>query len=459
MQTIRGRIRIKRGKTMKYFGTDGFRGRANDNLRVEHALKIGQFLGWYYGQRVGKTARCVIGKDTRRSSYMFEYGLSAGLTSTGAEVNLLHVTTTPSVSYIVRADKFDFGIMITASHNPYHDNGIKVINSSGYKMEEEVLEKIEEYIDGKVEIPFSFDNVGRCTDYFQGRNKYISYLSSVPLHSLRGYKIGLDCANGAAFNIAKTVFDMLGADTYVINNTPNGTNINVNCGSTHIEALQNLVKGNDLDVGFAFDGDADRCFCVDERGEVVDGDAIMYIGANYLKERGNLVDNTVVVTVMSNLGLLNALKDQGIKTVITDVGDKYISQEIQDHGYSIGGEQSGHVIFDKYATTGDGILTAIIMADILVERKCVFSNLSRGLTILPQKLKNISVPDKNAVMNAPEVKKFSEELNQRLDGSGRLLLRKSGTEPVVRIMVEAKTLADCDKYIEETEQFINNIVF
>ncbi|MBQ7563809.1 MAG: phosphoglucosamine mutase [Lachnospiraceae bacterium] len=444
---------------MKYFGTDGFRGRANDNLRVEHALKIGQFLGWYYGQRVGKTARCVIGKDTRRSSYMFEYGLSAGLTSTGAEVNLLHVTTTPSVSYIVRADKFDFGIMITASHNPYHDNGIKVINSSGYKMEEEVLEKIEEYIDGKVEIPFSFDNVGRCTDYFQGRNKYISYLSSIPLHSLRGYKIGLDCANGAAFNIAKTVFDMLGADTYVINNTPNGTNINVNCGSTHIEALQNLVKGNDLDVGFAFDGDADRCFCVDERGEVVDGDAIMYIGANYLKERGNLVDNTVVVTVMSNLGLLNALKDQGIKTVITDVGDKYISQEIQDHGYSIGGEQSGHVIFDKYATTGDGILTAIIMADILVERKCVFSNLSRGLTILPQKLKNISVPDKNAVMNAPEVKKFSEELNQRLDGSGRLLLRKSGTEPVVRIMVEAKTLADCDKYIEETEQFINNIVF
>lgn len=444
---------------MKYFGTDGFRGRANDNLRVEHALKIGQFLGWYYGQRVGKTARCVIGKDTRRSSYMFEYGLSAGLTSTGAEVNLLHVTTTPSVSYIVRADKFDFGIMITASHNPYHDNGIKVINSSGYKMEEEVLERIEEYIDGKVEIPFSFDNVGRCTDYFQGRNKYISYLSSVPLHSLRGYKIGLDCANGAAFNIAKTVFDMLGADTYVINNAPNGTNINVNCGSTHIEALQNLVKGNDLDVGFAFDGDADRCFCVDERGEVVDGDAIMYIGANYLKERGNLVDNTVVVTVMSNLGLLNALKDQGIKTVITDVGDKYISQEIQDHGYSIGGEQSGHVIFDKYATTGDGILTAIIMADILVERKCVFSNLSRGLTILPQKLKNIAVPDKNAVMNAPEVKKFSEELNQRLDGSGRLLLRKSGTEPVVRIMVEAETLADCDKYIEETEQFINNIVF
>ena len=444
---------------MKYFGTDGFRGRANDNLRVEHALKIGQFLGWYYGQRVGKTARCVIGKDTRRSSYMFEYGLSAGLTSTGAEVNLLHVTTTPSVSYIVRADKFDFGIMITASHNPYHDNGIKVINSSGYKMEEEVLERIEEYIDGKVEIPFSYDNVGRCTDYFQGRNKYISYLSSVPLHSLRGYKIGLDCANGAAFNIAKTVFDMLGADTYVINNTPNGTNINVNCGSTHIEALQSLVRGNDLDVGFAFDGDADRCFCVDERGEVVDGDAIMYIGANYLKERGNLVDNTVVVTVMSNLGLLNALKDQGIKAVITDVGDKYISQEIQDHGYSIGGEQSGHVIFDKYATTGDGILTAIIMADILVERKCVFSNLSRGLTILPQKLKNIAVPDKNAVMNAPEVKKFSKELNQRLDGSGRLLLRKSGTEPVVRIMVEAETLADCDKYIEETEQFINNIVF
>ncbi len=439
---------------MKYFGTDGFRGRANDNLRVEHALKIGQFLGWYYGTRVDKKARCVIGKDTRRSSYMFEYGLSAGLTSSGAEVNLLHVTTTPSVSYIVRADKFDFGIMITASHNPYHDNGIKIINKEGYKLEDEVLEKIEEYIDGKIEIPFSSDNVGRCTDYFQGRNKYISYLSSVPLHSLRGYRIGLDCANGSAFNIAKTVFDMLGADTYVINNTPNGTNINVDCGSTHIEALQRLVKGNNLDLGFAFDGDADRCFCVDENGNVVDGDAIMYIGACYLKERGNLVDNTVVVTVMSNLGLFNALKAKDIKTVITDVGDKYISQEIKENGYSIGGEQSGHVIFDKYATTGDGILTAIIMADILVEKKCVFSYLARDLRVLPQKLKNLSVPDKDAVMNNPLIVDFAKELNSRLDEKGRLLLRKSGTEPVVRIMVEAETIEECDKYIAETEAFI-----
>ena len=440
---------------MKYFGTDGFRGRANDNLRVEHALKIGQFLGWYYGARIGEKARCVIGKDTRRSSYMFEYGLAAGLTSTGADVNLLHVTTTPSVSYIVRADKFDFGIMITASHNPYHDNGIKIINSSGYKMEEEVLEKIEEYIDGKLEIPFTFDNVGRCTDYFQGRNKYISYLSSVPLHSLRGYRIGLDCANGSAFNIAKTVFDMLGADTYVINNAPNGTNINVDCGSTHIEALRRLVKGNNLDAGFAFDGDADRCFAVDENGDVVDGDAIMYIGASYLKERGGLVDDTVVVTVMSNLGLFNALKAKDIKTVITDVGDKYISQEIQEHGYSIGGEQSGHVIFDKYATTGDGILTAIIMSDILVEKKCVFSNLARGFKALPQKLKNIKVPDKNAIMNDPGVQSFAKELNSKLDGAGRLLLRKSGTEPVIRIMVEAQTLEDCDLYIAQTEEFIS----
>ncbi len=439
---------------MKYFGTDGFRGRANDNLRVEHALKIGQFLGWYYGARIGEKARCVIGKDTRRSSYMFEYGLSAGLTSAGADVNLLHVTTTPSVSYVVRADKFDFGIMITASHNPYHDNGIKIINSSGYKMEEEVLLQIEKYIDGEIEIPFTYDNVGRCTDYFQGRNKYISYLSSVPLHSLRGYRIGLDCANGSAFNIAKTVFDMLGADTYVINNAPNGTNINVDCGSTHIEALQRLVKGNNLDVGFAFDGDADRCFCVDENGNVADGDAIMYIGAGYLKERGSLVDDTVVVTVMSNLGLFNALKEKGIRTVITDVGDKYISQEIQDHGYSIGGEQSGHVIFDKYATTGDGILTAIIMADILVEKKCVFSNLTRGLKVLPQRLKNLKVPDKDAVMKDPEVVGFAERLNKELDGKGRLLLRKSGTEPVVRIMVEAETTEECDKHIAETERFI-----
>ncbi|MCR5790886.1 MAG: phosphoglucosamine mutase [Lachnospiraceae bacterium] len=439
---------------MKYFGTDGFRGRANDSLRVEHALKIGQFLGWYYGARIGQKARCVIGKDTRRSSYMFEYGLSAGLTSAGAEVNLLHVTTTPSVSYIVKSEKFDFGIMITASHNPYHDNGIKVINRDGYKMEEEVLAQIEEYIDGKLTIPFSSDNVGRCTDYFQGRNKYISYLASVPLHSLRGYRIGLDCANGSAFNIAKTVFDMLGAETYVISNTPNGTNINVECGSTHIEALQKLVRGNQLDAGFAFDGDADRCFCVDENGNVVDGDAIMYIGACYLKERGGLVDDTVVVTVMSNLGLFNALKEKGIKTVITPVGDKYISQEIKDHGYSIGGEQSGHVIFDKYATTGDGILTAIIMADILVEKKCVFSHLARDLKILPQKLKNLSVPDKDAVMNNPAVVEFAEKLNEKLDGSGRLLLRKSGTEPVVRIMVEAATLEECDRYIAETEKFI-----
>ncbi|MCR5734958.1 MAG: phosphoglucosamine mutase [Lachnospiraceae bacterium] len=441
---------------MKYFGTDGFRGKANENLRVEHALKIGQFLGWYFGQKLGRKPNCVIGKDTRRSSYMFEYGLSAGLASTGADVHLLHVTTTPSVSYVTRTGKFDFGIMITASHNPYHDNGIKVIDSDGYKMDDSVLAEIEKYIDGDIEIPFSAENVGRCTDYFQGRNQYISYLSQVPLHSLRGYRIGLDCANGSAFTIAKTVFDMLGADTYVMGNEPDGTNINVDCGSTHIAALQEFVKANNLDAGFAFDGDADRCFGVDEKGNVVDGDAIIYIGAGYLKEKGNLVEDTAVVTVMSNLGLLNALKEQGINVVITDVGDKYISKEIQEHGYSIGGEQSGHVIFDRYATTGDGILTAIIMCDIMVAKKTVFSNLTRGLTILPQKLKNLAVPDKDAVMKDPEVVKYAEDLNKKLDGKGRLLLRKSGTEPVVRIMVEAETTEDCEKYVEETETFIKN---
>ncbi len=444
---------------MKYFGTDGFRGRANENLRVEHALKIGQFLGWYFGKKLGRKAACVIGKDTRRSSYMFEYGLSAGLTSTGADAYLLHVTTTPSVSYVVRSEKFDFGIMITASHNPYHDNGIKIIDSDGYKMDDSVLEEIEKYIDDEIEIPFSAENVGRCTDYFQGRNKYISYLSQVPLHSLRGYKIGLDCANGSAFTIAKTVFDMLGADTYVIGNSPDGTNINVDCGSTHIQALRDFVKENHLDAGFAFDGDADRCFGVDENGDLVDGDAIMYIGAGYLKEKNSLVDDTVVVTVMSNLGLFNALKELGIKTVITDVGDKYISKEIQDHGYSIGGEQSGHIIFDRYATTGDGILTAIIMCNILVEKKTVFSNLKRGLTILPQKLKNLSVPDKDAVMKDEEILAFAENLNKELGEKGRLLLRKSGTEPLIRIMVEAATEEECDKYIGETETFIKNRIY
>ena len=440
---------------MKYFGTDGFRGKSNDVLCVEHALKIGQFLGWYFGARVGKKAKCVIGKDTRQSSYMYEYGLSAGLTSTGADVYLMHVTTTPSVSYITRIDDFDFGIMITASHNPYYDNGIKIIDKDGYKMDEAVLEQVEEYIDGLIDVPMaSSESIGRCLDYIQGRNRYISYLSCIPVNSFRGYKVGLDCSNGSSFTIAKTVFDMLGADTSVINNTPDGTNINRDCGSTHIEHLAQYVKNNGLDMGFAFDGDADRCIAINEKGEIIDGDAIIYIAANYLKEHNQLVDDTVVVTVMSNLGFFNAIKEKGIKAMVTDVGDKYVSAEIQAHGYSVGGEQSGHIIFNKYATTGDGILTAILLADILVSSKSMLSNLHAGLHIMPQKLKNIKAPNKKEIMESPEILKYIEETNNKLDGSGRLLFRASGTEPLIRIMAEAGSLVACDDIISSAESFM-----
>ncbi len=443
---------------MKYFGTDGFRGRSNDVLCVEHALKIGQFLGWYFGGRVGKKARCVIGKDTRQSSYMYEYGLSAGLTSAGADVYLLHVTTTPSVAYITRTDKFDFGIMITASHNPYYDNGIKIIDKDGFKMDEAVLEQVEDYIDGLIDIPMAnSESVGRCNDFIQGRNRYISYLSSIPVNSFRGYKVGLDCANGSSFSIAKTVFDMLGADTFVISNTPDGTNINRDCGSTHIEHLQTFVKNNGLDVGFAFDGDADRCIAVNEKGEVIDGDAIIYICGNYLKDHGQLKDDTVVVTVMSNLGFFNAIKEKGIRAMVTDVGDKYVSAEIEAHGYSIGGEQSGHIIFNKYATTGDGILTAILLADILISSKSMMSNLHAGLHIMPQKLKNIKVSNKNEIMQSEKILKYIEETNQKLDGSGRLLFRASGTEPLIRIMAEADTLVACDRIIQEAEAVMTDL--
>lgn len=440
---------------MKYFGTDGFRGKSNEVLCVEHALKIGQFLGWYFGARIGRKARCVIGKDTRQSSYMYEYGLSAGLTSTGADVFLMHVTTTPSVAYITRTEKFDFGIMITASHNPYYDNGIKIIDKNGFKMDEEVLSQVEDYIDGVIDIPMAgSESVGRCNDFIQGRNRYISYLSSIPVNSFRGYKVGLDCSNGAAFSIAKTVFDMLGADTLVINNTPDGTNINRECGSTHIEHLATFVKNNGLDMGFAFDGDADRCIAVNEKGEVIDGDAIIYICANYLKEHGQLKDDTVVVTVMSNLGFFNAIKEKGIKAMITDVGDKYVSAEIEAHGYSIGGEQSGHIIFNKYATTGDGILTAIMVADILISSKSMLSNLHAGLHIMPQKLKNIKVKNKGEIMESAEILKYIENKNNELDGQGRLLFRASGTEPLIRIMAESSSLTGCDKIISDAESFM-----
>ena len=439
---------------MKYFGTDGFRGRVNETLTVDHAIKIGKFLGYYFSNTLGHV-RCVIGKDTRKSGYMYEYGLVAGLTSTGVDVSLLHVTTTPSISYITRTEKFDFGIMITASHNPYYDNGIKVIDRDGFKMSEKVLQLVEDYIDGKVEIELATnDKIGRASDYIQGRNKYMSYLAQIPNQSFRGYKVGLDCANGASFMIAKNVFDMLGADTYVIHNEPDGLNINKDCGSTHIEDLQALVKEKGLDIGFAFDGDADRCLAVDEKGNVIDGDMIIYIYGCYLKEKDRLVKDTVVTTVMSNIGLTKALKEKGIKNVQTAVGDKYVSAEIQAENYSVGGEQSGHVIFNKYATTGDGVLTAIKVLEVCIEKKCSLSSLVSDVTIFPQILVNVRVEKMDEVLEREELKAVTDAITEKLGDTGRILLRKSGTEPLVRIMVEAQTDEECEKYANEIKDKI-----
>lgn len=431
----------------KYFGTDGFRGEANVNLTVEHAYKVGRFIGWYYGRE--HKCKVVIGKDTRRSSYMFEYSLVAGLTASGADAYLLHVTTTPSVSYVVRTEDFDCGIMISASHNPFYDNGIKLLNSNGEKMEEAVITQIEDYLDGKTgEIPFAHREAIGCTvDYVAGRNRYLGYLISLAVHSFKGKKIGLDCANGSAWNLAKSVFDALGAKTYVINNEPDGTNINTNCGSTHIEGLQKLVVEQGLDAGFAFDGDADRCLCVDELGNVISGDLILYIYGCYMKERGKLLNNTVVTTVMSNFGLYKAFDEAGINYEKTAVGDKYVYENMTSNGHRLGGEQSGHIIFSKYATTGDGIITALKMMEVMIAKKKTFSELAAPVTIYPQLLKNVRVTDKTAAQNDPDVKAAVEEVAAALGDDGRILVRESGTEPLVRVMVEAATDEICEKYV------------
>ncbi len=435
--------------TMKYFGTDGFRGEANEVLTVEHAFKVGRYLGWYYGQE--HRARVVIGKDTRRSSYMFEYSLVAGLTASGADVCLLHVTTTPSVSYVTRTEEFDCGIMISASHNPFYDNGIKIINGKGHKMEAEVEEKIEDYIDGKIpELPLAKkDKIGRTTDYSAGRNRYIGYLISLATRSFEGKRVGLDCSNGSAFMIAKSVFDALGAKTYVINNEPDGTNINTNCGSTHIEVLQEFVKEKQLDVGFAYDGDADRCIAVDENGSVIDGDLILYICGKYLKETGRLNQDTIVTTIMSNLGLYKACDKAGLRYEKTAVGDKYVYENMVKNNYSLGGEQSGHIIFSKHATTGDGILTSLMIMEVMLEKKMSLGKLTEPVKIYPQLLKNVRVVDKktareNAAVNAA-VNAVAEELGE----DGRILVRESGTEPLIRVMVEAVTDELCRKYVDQ----------
>ena len=436
----------------KYFGTDGFRGEANVNLTVEHAYKVGRYLGYYYGKdHADGKASIVIGKDTRRSSYMFEYSLVAGLTASGADVYLMHVTPTPSVSYIVRLDDFDCGIMISASHNPYYDNGIKIINGQGSKVEAKVEEEIEAYIDGEIpEIPFAErEKIGKTVDYAMGRNRYIGYLMTLATRSYKNKRVGLDCANGASSTVAKAVFEALGAKTYVINNEPDGTNINRDCGSTHIEQLQQLVKEKQLDIGFAYDGDADRCLAVDEHGEVIDGDKILYACGCYLSERGELNNNTVVTTIMSNLGLYKALDKKGISYEKTAVGDKYVFENMMENGHSLGGEQSGHIIFSKYATTGDGVLTSIKLMEVILERKVNASELFRDLKIYPQLLVNVKVKSKPEAREDADVIAAVKKVEEALGDDGRILLRESGTEPVIRVMVEAATDALCKQYVDE----------
>lgn len=452
----------------KYFGTDGFRGTANENLTADHAYKVGRFLGWYYGElkrRNGDESapRIVIGKDTRRSSYMFEYSLVGGLTASGADAYLLHVTTTPSVAYISRVDSFDCGIMISASHNPYYDNGIKLINGQGEKMEDEVIDLVEAYLDGKLEafgqkweeVPFAHgEKIGKSVDYVSGRNRYLGYLISLGMYSFRGMKIGLDCANGAAWNIAKSVFEALGAETHVINAAPTGININNNAGSTHIEGLQKFVVENGLDAGFAYDGDADRCLCVDEKGNVITGDHILYIYGRYMKERGKLINNTVVTTVMSNFGLYRAFDEIGVEYAKTAVGDKYVYEYMKEHGCCIGGEQSGHIIFSKYASTGDGILTSLKIMQVIMSRQKKLSELAAPFVVYPQVLENVKVKDKAAAQADADVRAEVDKVAAELGDSGRILVRESGTEPLVRVMVEAQDEAVCRSCVDRVVDVI-----
>ncbi len=452
----------------KYFGTDGFRGKANIELTVDHAYKIGRFLGWFYqdkksNEKIKESAKIVIGKDTRRSSYMLEYALAAGITASGSDAYLLHVTTTASVAYITKTDDFDCGIMISASHNPYFDNGIKLINNQGEKMDDEVISLIENYLDGNLknfypmysELPLATEkNIGRTVDYVAGRNRYVGYLISLGQHSFKGFKIGLDCANGSAWMIAKSVFDALGAKTYLTGAEPNGFNINEDCGSTHIENLQKFVTENSLDAGFAFDGDADRCFCIDENGKIITGDHILYIYAKYLKERRELDSNTVVTTVMSNFGLYKALDDIGIKYVKTSVGDKYVYDYMMRNKNEIGGEQSGHIIFSKYASTGDGILTGLKMMEVMCEKKKSLGELSKEIVIYPQVLINVRVKNKKAVFEDPEIKEVIQEISEKLSSNGRLLVRESGTEPVIRIMAEGEDKNYCQMCVEKIAELI-----
>ncbi|MCQ2461002.1 MAG: phosphoglucosamine mutase [Clostridia bacterium] len=433
----------------KYFGTDGFRGKAGVDLTSEHAFKIGRYLGYYYGKK-HEGAKIVIGKDTRLSSYTYEAALASGITSSGCDAYLLHVTTTPSVSFITRTENFDCGVMISASHNPFYDNGIKLMNDNGEKMDDDLQDEIERYIDGEIpEIPFaSEDKIGKTIDFYNGRNRYIGYLTNIATKSFENCKVGLDCANGASWMIAQSVFQALGAKTYIINNEPNGTNINKDAGSTHIDGLKKFVAENNLDVGFAFDGDADRCLAVDELGNEVNGDVIMYIAAKYLKAHGQLPSNTVVTTVMSNFGLYKALDKCGIGYEKTAVGDRYVYENMKTYDHMIGGEQSGHIIFRKYAHTGDGLITAIMMMNILVDTQLPLSILASDIRMYPQVLKNVVVDDKDATLNDPAVMEAVSTCTEQLGDNGRVLLRKSGTEPVLRVMSEAGSDKECEDKVD-----------
>lgn len=433
----------------KYFGTDGFRGEANKDLTADHAYMVGRFLGWHFKKDNNKSPKIVIGKDTRRSSYMFEYSLVAGLTASGADAYLLHVTTTPSVAYITKTDGFDCGIMISASHNPYYDNGIKIINHNGEKADDELIRKIEDYLDRNFEIPFATkDEIGKTVDYISGRNRYIAYLISLGIYSFRGKRIGLDCANGSAWSIAKAVFDALGATTYVINAEPDGFNINNNAGSTHIDVLRKFVVENNLDAGFAYDGDADRCLCVDEKGNILTGDHIMYICAKYMKEKGILLNNTVVTTVMSNFGLYKAFDNIGIEYAKTPVGDRFVYEYMTENNNRLGGEESGHIIFSKYATTGDGILTSLMIMEVMLSKELHLSKLYDGFTLYPQILVNVKVTDKSVIMKSEDVKTAVDKAEKEIGNSGRILVRESGTEPVIRVMAEAVSYDICKKYTD-----------
>jgi len=441
----------------KYFGTDGFRGEANVDLTSEHAYRIGKFIGWYYGARKGRKARVVIGKDTRRSSYMFEYAIVAGLTTTGADAYMLHVTTTPSVAYVTRVDNFDCGVMISASHNPFYDNGIKLINSRGEKMDDQTIADIEAYLDGNLaalgiegDVPAAKrEELGEIVDYVSGRNRYVGYLISLAAHSYKNMRVGLDCANGSAWNIAKTVFEALGAKTFVINAEPDGVNINRGAGSTHIDGLRRFVVENHLDVGFAYDGDADRCLAVDENGEVVDGDKIIYIFGCQMKREGRLAGNKVVTTVMSNFGLYKALDEVGVGYEKTAVGDRFVYENMAQNGYCVGGEQSGHIILSKYATTGDGILTSIELMEAMLDSKQTLSRLAAPVAVYPQVLKNVRVSDKAAVRENAHVQQVVKAVGERLGDTGRVLLRESGTEPVIRVMAEAQELRTAEACVNE----------